>query len=111
MKGAMAELCEKWRKHGHHLDLGLGIAQGYATLGKIGFAGRFDYAAIGTVTNLASRLCSEAQSGQILISQRVYSEVEKLVKVESLDEVNLKGLHKPVRVYKVLELTEGSTAA
>jgi class 3 adenylate cyclase len=107
----MVELCEKWRKSGHQLDLGLGIAQGYATLGKIGFAGRFDYAAIGTVTNLASRLCSEAKPGQILISQRVYSEVEQFVKVESLGELTLKGFHKPASAYNVLKFIDGSTAA
>jgi len=102
MRECMVELCAKWRGHGHQLDLGLGIAQGFATLGKIGFAGRFDYAAIGTVTNLASRLCSEAQPGQILISQRVYSAVNELVDIQSLGELTLKGLHKPVGVYNVL---------
>jgi adenylate cyclase len=104
MRDSVRELSEKWRKRGHHLDLGVGIAQGYATLGKIGFKGRFDYAAIGTVTNLASRLCDEAQAGQILISQRICGVVEELVAVELVGELALKGLHRPVTAYNVLNL-------
>jgi adenylate cyclase len=104
MRDSVRELSEKWRKRGHHLDLGVGIAQGYATLGKIGFEGRFDYAAIGTVTNLASRLCDEAQAGQILISQRICGVVEELVAVELVGELALKGLHRPVTAYNVLNL-------
>jgi class 3 adenylate cyclase len=111
MRERMVELCEKWRKSGHQLDLGLGIAQGYATLGKIGFEGRLDYAAIGTVTNLASRLCNEAQAGQILISQRVYAAVEELVAVQPVGELALKGLHHPVTAYNVLHLKDRSMAA
>jgi len=104
MRERVVELCAKWRKRGHLLDFGAGIAQGYATLGKIGFEGRFDYAAIGTVTNLASRLCDEAQAGQILISQRVYAAVEKSVKVEPVGELTLKGFHRPIAAFGVLEL-------
>jgi len=104
MRKLVGNLSEKWRKRDHQLDFGVGIAQGYATLGKIGFEGRFDYAAIGTVTNLASRLCDKAQAGQILISQRVYSAVEELVDVEPMDALVLKGLHQPVRAYNVLYL-------
>jgi len=104
MRERVGELCAKWRKRGHLLDFGAGIAQGYATLGKIGFEGRFDYAAIGTVTNLASRLCDEAQAGQILISQRVYAAVEKSVKVEPVGELTLKGFHRPIAAFGVLEL-------
>jgi class 3 adenylate cyclase/CheY-like chemotaxis protein len=104
MRKLVGNLSEKWRKRDHQLDFGVGIAQGYATLGKIGFEGRFDYAAIGTVTNLASRLCDKAQAGQILISQRVYSAVEELVDVEPMDALALKGLHQPVRAYNVLYL-------
>ena len=111
MRECMVELCGKWQKWGHQLGLGLGIAQGYATLGRIGFEGRFDYAAIGTVTNLASRLCNEAQSGQILISQRVYAAVEELVDVEPVGELALKGLHHSVTAYNVLHLKGRSTAA
>ena len=104
MRECVGELVAKWRKRGHLLDFGAGIAQGYATLGKIGFEGRFDYAAIGTVTNLASRLCDEAQAGQILISQRVYAAVEKSVKVEPVGELALKGFHRPIPVFEVLKL-------
>ena len=106
MREYARELSGKWRKRGHRLDFGVGIAQGYATLGKIGFEGRFDYAAIGTVTNLASRLCDKAQGGQILISQRVYGAVEELVDVEPIGELALKGLHRPVNVYNLLRVKE-----
>jgi adenylate cyclase len=104
MRECVGELCANWRKRGHLLDFGTGIAQGYATLGKIGFEGRFDYAAIGTVTNLASRLCDEAQAGQILISQRVYAAVEELVEVEPMGELSLKGFHRPIPAFKVLDV-------
>ena len=82
--------------------MGMGIAQGFATLGRIGFEGRFDYAAIGTVTNLAARLSDEARDKQILINQRVYGEVGSLVEVEPVGEIVLKGLHSPVSVFNVL---------
>ena len=104
MRECMAELSAKWRKRGHQLAFGVGIDQGHATLGKIGFEGRFDYAAIGTVTNLASRLCDEAKPAQILISQRVYADVEEWVDVEGLGELTLKGMHRVVFVYNVLGL-------
>ena len=106
MREYVRELSGKWRKRDHRLDFGVGIAQGYATLGKIGFEGRFDYAAIGTVTNLASRLCDKAQGGQILVSQRVYGAVEELVDVEVLGELTLKGLHRPVNVYNLVRVKE-----
>lgn len=86
------------------MDFGVGIALGYATLGKIGFEGRFDYGAIGTVTNMAARLCDEAQGGQILISQRVYAEVEEQVEAEPLGEFTLKGFHRPITAFNVLRL-------
>ena len=82
------------------------MALGYATLGKIGFEGRFDYAAIGTVTNLASRLCDEASAGQILISQRVYAMVEELVEAEPSGELPLKGFGKPVPTFNVVGLKQ-----
>ncbi len=104
MRESMNELTKRWQERGHKLDMGVGIAQGYATLGKIGFEGRFDYAAIGTVTNLASRLSDEAKAKQILISQRVYAEVGELVQVEPVGELELKGLHSPVTAYNVLGL-------
>jgi class 3 adenylate cyclase len=104
MRGRAGELAAMWRKRGHELGFGVGIALGYATLGRIGFEGRFDYGAIGTVTNLAARLCSEAQGGQILISQRVYTAVEELLEAAPVGEFTLKGLHRPVAVYNVLRL-------
>lgn len=104
MRQKVAELAESWRKRGHQLGFGVGVAMGYATLGKIGFEGRFDYAAIGTVTNLASRLCDEAQAGQILVSQRVYGAVEPLVEAERIGDLTLRGLHRPVTTYNVVRL-------
>ncbi len=104
MRERAAELTRTWRKSGHQLDFGVGIAMGYATLGRIGFEGRFDYGAIGTVTNLAFRLCGEAKGGQILISQRVHAAVEDVVEAESVGEVALKGFHRPVAAYNVLRL-------
>jgi len=111
MRKHLENLSEKWQKRGHQLNFGVGIAQGYATLGKIGFEGRFDYAAIGTVTNLASRLCDKAQAGQILISRRVYSAVEELVDVESLGALDLKGLHHTDNAYNVLCLKDEPTSS
>ena len=104
MRQRVGELTERWRKRGHLLDFGVGIAQGYATLGKIGFEGRFDYAAIGTVTNLAARLCGEAAPGQILISQRVCTAVEAVAVFEPIGELSLKGFVKPVPAYSVCGL-------
>jgi adenylate cyclase len=106
MRQQMGELIEKWRKRGHQLGFGVGIAQGYATLGMIGFEGRVEYGAIGPVANLASRLCDQAQSGQILISQRVYAAVEKLVEGEPTGELSLKGFHKPVPTFNVVGMRE-----
>jgi adenylate cyclase len=110
MREAMSELTAKWRKRGHELDFGVGIALGYATLGRIGFDGRYDYGAVGSVMNLAARLCSEAKGGQIVISERVYSEIEELLTAESVGELTLKGFMKPVAAYNVLDVA-GSVAA
>ena len=104
MRDRVTVLAGQWQKRGHRLGFGMGIALGYATLGRIGFEGRFDYGAIGGVTNLAARLCSEAQPDQILISQRVYAMIEEAVDVEPLGEMTLKGLSKPVAVFSVLRL-------
>jgi class 3 adenylate cyclase len=104
MRAAIGGLIEKWRDLGHDLGFGIGIAHGFATLGTIGFEGRRDYAAIGTVSNVASRLCDEARSGQILISPRVRQAVEKTVTVEQIGEFALKGLRRPMMTYNVLEL-------
>ena len=100
----MRALTAKWQRRGHALDHGIGIAQGYATLGMIGFAGRVDYGAIGPVTNLAYRLCDEARGGQILISQRVYRDLEGLLEAEPLGERSLKGFLQPVPVFNVRAL-------
>jgi len=104
MRTRVRELKDKWHRRGHQLDFGVGISQGYATLGKIGFEGRFDYAAIGTVTNLASRLCDEADGEQILVSPRVYSAVEVLVESETVGELSLKGFSRPILVYNIIGL-------
>jgi len=102
MRTALGAMIEKWRWLGHDLGFGIGIAHGFATLGTIGFEGRFDYAAIGTVSNVASRLCDEAKPGQILISPRVSLAVNKAVMVEQVGEFNLKGIRRPMAAYNVL---------
>ncbi len=102
MRGALGELTQKWRRLGHEISFGIGIEHGFATLGTIGFEGRFDYAAIGTVSNVASRLCDEAKPGQILISPRVLMKVENAVKVEPVGEFALKGIRRPLAAYNVL---------
>jgi adenylate cyclase len=103
MRAAIGGMIETWRDLGHDLGFGIGIAHGFATLGTIGFEGRFDYAAIGTVSNVASRLCDEASPGQILISPRVRQAVEKAVAVEPVGEFTLKGIRRPMAAYNVLE--------
>ena len=102
MRDAIGALTEKWRRLGHDIGFGIGIAHGFATLGTIGFEGRFDYAAIGTVSNVASRLCDEAKPGQILISPRVLMAVEDAVTVEPVGEFELKGIRRPIAAYNVL---------
>jgi adenylate cyclase len=100
----MAELFEMWKKRGHVLGFGAGIAMGHATLGRIGFEGRYDYGAVGNVTNLAQRLSAEAKPGQILISQRVSSATEEAVESEGLGEIALKGYSRPVAAFNVVAL-------
>ena len=102
MRDAIGALTETWRRWGHDIGFGIGIAHGFATLGTIGFEGRFDYAAIGTVSNVASRLCDEAKPGQILISPRVLTKVENAVKVEPVGEFELKGIRRPLAAYNVI---------
>jgi class 3 adenylate cyclase/putative methionine-R-sulfoxide reductase with GAF domain len=102
MRDAIGALTEKWRRLGHEIGFGIGIAHGFATLGTIGFEGRFDYAAIGTVANVASRLCDEAKPGQILISPRVFMAVEEAVTVEPVGEFALKGIRRPLPAYNAL---------
>jgi adenylate cyclase len=104
MRAVVGDLAARWRKRGWDLALGVGIAQGYATIGAIGFEGRLDYGAIGTVTNLAARLCGEATAGQILVSARVAGAVESMVDADDLGPVTLKGLARPVPIWSVRDL-------
>jgi class 3 adenylate cyclase len=104
MRERAEALCTTWRRRGYDLGFGVGVAMGYATLGKIGFEGRFDYGAIGTVTNLSSRLCADAQAGQILVTRRVYGDVERFVEAEPVGELVLKGFLKPVPAYNLVSL-------
>jgi adenylate cyclase len=104
MRQRFAQLNSGWQKRGYDLHMGIGIAQGYATLGAIGFEGRQDYGAIGNVTNLSARLCGEAKPGQILISQRVLGHIEELVQAEPVTELTLKGFRRPVQVFNVCAL-------
>jgi class 3 adenylate cyclase len=102
MRDSVAILAQGWKKRGFALGFGVGIAGGYATIGTIGFEGRLDYGAIGTVTNLAARLCGEAGDGQILISPRIFSKVEARVLAESIGELSLKGFHRPIVAHNVV---------
>jgi len=104
MRETLGELRSGWRRRGHELDFSVGIALGYATIGRIGFEGRYDYGAIGTVLNLASRLCDEARPGQIVVSRRVFAEIEELVQVEPVGALALKGFGKPVEAFAVLDV-------
>lgn len=104
MRDRVAHLSISWRKRGLDLALGIGIAQGYATIGAVGFEGRVDYAAIGTVTNLAARLCAEAKGGDILTNGRTLSEIEQLVEASPVGDLQLKGLTKPIPVYRITGL-------
>jgi class 3 adenylate cyclase len=104
MRDRVAELGVKWRKYGHDLGFGIGIAHGYATLGRIGFEGRFDYSAIGTVVNLAARLCAEARSGQVLIDSKVQLAVEAMAEIEAAGDLMLKGLHRPIKAFNISAL-------
>jgi class 3 adenylate cyclase/PAS domain-containing protein len=102
MREAIAALAQGWKKDGYALGFGVGIAGGYATIGTIGFEGRFDYGAIGTVTNLAARLCGEASDGQILIAPRIFSKTEAQIEAAPVGELTLKGFSRPVFAYNVL---------
>jgi class 3 adenylate cyclase len=104
MRETMSGLTSKWRNRGHELDFSVGIALGYATLGRIGFEGRYDYGAVGSVMNMASRLCDEAGPGQILVTDRVLAEVGDLVEAETAGALVLKGFAKPVASFVVLDL-------
>jgi adenylate cyclase len=101
MRERVVELAAKWKKLGHDLGFGVGIAHGFATLGRVSSEGRFDYTAIGRVVNLAARLCGEAKSGQILIDGKVHTAVETLADTASVGELELKGFHRPVAAFDV----------
>jgi class 3 adenylate cyclase len=106
MRDRAAELAVRWHRSGYELDLGIGVAKGFATIGAIGFEGRWDYGAIGTVTNLAARLCGEAKPGQILISPRLLPEVEQLLEVEEVGLLAVKGLARPVKALNIVRLRD-----
>src|SRR4051794_32606944 len=102
MRDTIGKLTEKWKNRGHSLGFGVGVAMGYATLGQIGFEQRLEYAAIGSVTNLASRLCDEARAGQVVVARRVYGIVEPFVEARALDDLVLKGFNHPVLAMEIL---------
>ena len=104
MRVRINQLIEEWSRMGHNLDFGIGVAQGHATLGRIGYEGRFDYTAIGSVTNLAARLCDAAAPGQILVSQRVHAAAEGIITDEHVGELSLKGFSRPMSAYNVVGL-------
>ncbi|MDP9276188.1 MAG: adenylate/guanylate cyclase domain-containing protein, partial [Chloroflexota bacterium] len=104
MRERFSGLATGWRKRGYELNFGVGIAVGYATLGRIGFEGRYDYGAVGNVVILASRLAAEAKGGQILLSQRMHAAVEGDVEVESVGDLSLKGFSRPVPAVNVTAL-------
>jgi adenylate cyclase len=111
MRDMVDSLARLWADRGHEIGFGVGIAQGYATLGRIGFEGRFDYTAMGTVTNLAARLCAEAKPGQILVTRRVAGAIDSIATLEPLGDIALKGLRRPVAVLNVIALntSEGNS--
>jgi adenylate cyclase len=111
MREAVARLAEVWQRHGYELGFGVGIARGFATLGQIGFEGRYDYAAIGTVTNLSARLSSRAKAGQILVSQRVMAGAEEIAVGRSLGPLELRGFSKPLVAYEIVGLSEDEVPA
>lgn len=104
VRDAVAALAEGWHRLGYALGCGLGIAQGYATIGTIGFEGRHDYSTIGTVCNLAARLCGEAKAGQVLVSQKVHGRIDGRVRAQPVGELTLKGFHEPMRAFNVTGL-------
>jgi adenylate cyclase len=106
MQAKVAALMEGWRKFGHELGFGMGIAHGYATLGRIGFEGRFDYSAVGSVVNLAARLCAEARNGQTLVDPKVRTAVDAAAEFEEIGELTLKGFHRPIRAFNVCALRQ-----
>ena len=111
MRDTIGLLTQKWRNRGHSLGFGVGVALGYATLGQIGYEQRLEYAAIGSVTNLASRLCDEAKAGQIVVSQRVFGMVEEFAEGRQLEDLTLKGFNHPILAVEILRWREGGEVA
>jgi class 3 adenylate cyclase len=111
MREAVSELAQGWGRLGYELGFGVGIVAGYATLGRIGFEGRYDYGAVGNAVNLAARLCSEARSGQILLDQRTFAAVEDRIESEPVGELHLKGLTRPVAAFNVVGARSAQAAA
>lgn len=110
LRDAAGVLALEWKKRGHELGFGVGVANGYATMGTIGFEGRRDYGAIGPVCSLAARLCAEAKAGQVLVPQRVYFKIEQSMRTEPMGDFSLKGFHRPVPVYNVVAALRESKA-
>jgi len=110
MREAAGKLIAAWRRHGCDLGFGAGIAQGYATLGQIGFSERSGYTAIGTVCNLAARLCAEAKDGQILVSSRIAEAAGAVARLEDLGSLDLKGLRRPVPAFNVVQSSSPAEA-
>ncbi|MFZ5674867.1 MAG: adenylate/guanylate cyclase domain-containing protein [Pseudomonadota bacterium] len=102
MRDAVGDLSAKWQRDGHELGFGIGIARGHATIGRIGFERRSDYAVIGSVANLAARLCDEAKTGQILASQRAFGPIEPYVEAQALGEMRLKGFRRPMAAFDII---------
>jgi class 3 adenylate cyclase len=107
LREAMRPYLAEWRSNGFDIGLGIGIATGYATIGAVGYEGRWEYAAIGTVCNLAARLCAEAKDGQIIVSRRFISRLGERAQFEALGERALKGLTRPVAAFNVVALNQG----
>jgi class 3 adenylate cyclase len=106
MRESLTALSISWRKRGHELGFGVGIAGGYATIGTIGFEHRLDYGAVGPATNLAARLCGEAKNTQILIAPRIFAKLEDCIEVEPIGDLTLKGFHRPIPTYNVLGIRD-----
>jgi class 3 adenylate cyclase len=108
MRRGISALMARWQTHGYDIGFGIGISQGYATLGLIGFESRAQYTAIGTVTNLASRLCAEATDGQILIDSKARTVLDSRIDAADVGDLTLKGLRRPIRVFNILGFTRSS---
>ena len=102
MRECIHGLVERWRERGHDLGFGVGVARGYATLGSVGFEHRMEYSVIGTVPNLACRLCGEAKPGQILLSQKVFASVHGKIEATPVGDLTLKGFHRPVQAFELV---------